>query len=101
MQKFIPDRTLKRLEGVVLLINKEEPSVQTLGEDELKTASADLRKRVLEEEGGGAALDAALPRAFALVREAARRVLRQRHFDVQLMGGAALLLEPVDVSQSA
>src|ERR1700722_7182734 len=73
-------------------INALEPEISALGDDELKAESEALKARVAPREGGEPAesLDDILPRAFALAREAARRTLGQRPFDVQLMGGMAL-----------
>ena len=67
-------------------INGWEGDMQQLSDDGLKTRSAALRERV----HGGATLDELLPEAFALIREASRRTLGQRHFDVQLIGGMVL-----------
>ncbi|HVM40252.1 MAG TPA: preprotein translocase subunit SecA, partial [Acidimicrobiia bacterium] len=79
-------RKVKHLESLVPLINDLEPEVQALADDGLRTRTAELRGRADRGED----LDDLLPDAFAVVRETARRVLGQRHFDVQLMGGAAL-----------
>lgn len=67
-------------------INSFEPELEKLSGEELKKESEDLRKAV--QDGSG--LDIVLPKAFALVREAAKRTLNQRHFDVQLIGGIVL-----------
>jgi preprotein translocase subunit SecA len=80
------DRDVKRIEReVVQVVNALEPKVQGL--DDLKAAYAELRRRHLEL---GETLDALLPECFALVRESAVRNLGLRHYDVQLIGGAAL-----------
>src|SRR5690606_25049860 len=63
-----------------------EPEMQALSDDALKAKTAEFRQRL----DNGETLDDLLIEAFAVVREASRRVLGQRHFDVQLMGGAAL-----------
>ena len=81
-------RKLKHLESLAKLVNTFEPEVEDLTHDEMLGHTADLRQRV----EGGQELDDLLPEAFALVRESARRTIGQRHFDVQLMGGAALHL---------
>lgn len=67
-------------------INVEEEAVRNLSDKEIKEESAQLRQRARS----GESLDEMLPRAFALVREAARRTLSQRHYDVQLWGGIVL-----------
>ena len=82
-----------RLKDAVRLINAEEPKVEKLSDEEMKSASLDLRKKISTGdsiENSGDTMDNLLPQAFALVREASRRTLRQRHFDVQLMGGIVL-----------
>jgi preprotein translocase subunit SecA len=67
-------------------INRMEPEMELLDDNELREEADDLRKRATE----GASLDDLLPEAFALAREAARRSIGQRHYDVQLIGGMAL-----------
>ncbi len=81
-------RTLKRLKAYAEAINRLEEDFSDLTDDELKNETAELRERY----GNGESLDDLLPEAFAAVREAAKRTLGMRHFDVQLMGGAALHL---------
>src|SRR3989344_7790488 len=71
---------------IVEEINSFEPELEKLPPEALKERSRELKDKV----GRGETLDAILPEVFALVREAARRTLGQRHFDVQLMGGIAL-----------
>ncbi|HEX5216185.1 MAG TPA: preprotein translocase subunit SecA [Vicinamibacterales bacterium] len=80
------DRELKKLRPTVARINELEPTVTGLSDAALRGKTADLRERV----GRGEALDAVLPEAFAIVREAGKRVLNMRHFDVQLIGGMVL-----------
>jgi len=80
------DRLLKQYRQVVLKINALEPQFEKLDDASLKAKTAEFRGRVER----GEAIDALLPEAFAVVREAAKRVLRMRHFDVQLIGGIAL-----------
>src|SRR3989344_5218244 len=77
---------LKRAEKLVGEINALEPDFENLSNEELKAKTGEL-KRYLEK---GTVLDDLLPKAFALVREAAKRTLNQRHYDVQLVGGIAL-----------
>lgn len=72
--------------AIVERINILEPELQELTSEELKTRSQRLKARVREGDG----LDEILPEAFALIREAAKRTLGQRHFDVQLIGGIVL-----------
>ena len=79
-------RVLKRLEPVVAETGAWEPSVTALSDAQLRAKTDELRGR-LED---GADLDDILPEAYALVREAGRRWLSMRHYDVQLIGGAVL-----------
>ncbi len=79
-------RKLKNLESIAQLVNTFEPEIEELGDDELRAKTAEFKERA----GNGESLDDLLPEAFAVVREGARRTIGQRHFDVQLMGGAAL-----------
>src|SRR5689334_21531071 len=80
------ERELKRLAPVVAEINAKEPAVQALSDEELRAKTAEFRLRV----ENGESLDDLLPEAFAVVREAGRRTLNMRHFDVQLIGGMVL-----------
>jgi len=80
------ERELKRLRPLVTAINEREAGLTPLGDAALREKSDDLRRRAQ----AGETLDDLLPDAFALVREAGRRVLRMRHFDVQLIGGMVL-----------
>src|SRR5215510_13140362 len=80
------ERELKRLRPIVGEVNALEPSIQALTDDQLRGKTAQFRERLAQ----GATLDDLLPEAFAVVREAGRRVLSMRHFDVQLIGGAVL-----------
>jgi preprotein translocase subunit SecA len=79
-------RKLKLLESIVPEVNALEPEMEARSDAELAALTDEFRARYTETED----LDELLPEAFAAVREAARRVLGQRHFDVQIMGGAAL-----------
>ncbi len=83
--QLFENRIYGRLRRAVEQINAEESAVSSLSDDELKKDSAALRERILKGETG-----TVVPRAFALAREAAKRTLKQRHYDVQLMGGLAL-----------
>src|SRR5437879_3752364 len=80
------DRELKRLRPIVAAVNAFEPAIQALTDDQLRGKTAEFRARL----ANGEALDDLMPEAFAVVREAGRRVLSMRHFDVQLIGGATL-----------
>ncbi|HLD70753.1 MAG TPA: preprotein translocase subunit SecA [Negativicutes bacterium] len=77
---------IKSLQSVVEKINALEPAMQALSADQLKAKTAELKQLLAT----GHSLDAILPEAFAAIREAAKRTLNQRHFDVQLMGGMVL-----------
>src|SRR5215467_2461151 len=80
------ERTLKRLRPIVERINALEPQISALSDAELRAKKDEFRARL----DAGATLDDLLPEAFAVVREAGKRVLGMRHFDVQLVGGIAL-----------
>ena len=80
------DRTLRRMRKVVNIINGMEPAMEKLSDDELKAKTAEFRAR-LEK---GEVLENLIPEAFAVVREASKRVFGMRHFDVQLLGGMVL-----------
>ncbi|MGF1599337.1 MAG: preprotein translocase subunit SecA [Acidimicrobiales bacterium] len=79
-------KRLKAVQTVVAPINALEPEMQKLSDAELRAKTAEFRSRLDQ----GASLDDLMSEAFAVVREAAGRVIGQRHYDVQLMGGAAL-----------
>lgn len=81
-------RTLRRLEHYARAVNALEDGFEALSDEELRDETVALRERYVN----GESLDDLLPEAFAAVREASRRTLGLRHFDVQLMGGAALHL---------
>jgi len=85
-------KVLDRLWPIVFKINDLEEELTGLSDLELRRRAEKLKQRVrsLEEQAALAELDKILPEAFALVREASRRVLGQRHFDVQLLGGIVL-----------
>src|SRR6188768_308238 len=80
------ERDLKRLRPFVAAINSKEPEIEKLTDDELRGKTAEFRQRLQN----GESLDDILPEAFAVVREGGRRVLKMRHFDVQLIGGIVL-----------
>ncbi len=80
------ERQLKKYKPLVDKINKLESHYEILTDNELKFNTQNLKERLLKKEN----LENILPESFALVREAAKRTLNQRHFDVQLIGGAVL-----------
>lgn len=80
------DRLLKQYRKTVDRINALEPQFEKLSDEELQGKTEAFRQRV----AAGETLDALLPEAFAVVREAGKRVMKMRHFDVQLLGGIAL-----------
>jgi len=80
------DRKVKGYRSRVEDINALEPEVAALSDDELRARTDEFRAQI----AAGAKLDSLLAPAFATVREAAKRTLHQRHFDVQLIGGMAL-----------
>lgn len=80
------DRLVKKMSKAVAQINDLEPSMQALSNSELEARTLTMRER----HAGGESLDKLLPEAFAMVREASRRTLGLRHFDVQMIGGMVL-----------
>src|SRR6187455_2593351 len=80
------ERELKRIRPRVTEINSLEPSIQALTDEQLRLKTEEFKKRVAD----GATLDSLLPEAFAVVREAGKRILNMRHFDVQMIGGMVL-----------
>jgi preprotein translocase subunit SecA len=80
------DRDIKKLRPIVVQINAFEPSIEKLTDEQLRAKTAEFRERF----SLGETLDELLPEAFAVVREAGRRTLKMRHFDVQLIGGMVL-----------
>ena len=80
------DRELKRMGKLVVQINSLEEEIQSLSDDQLKAKTPEFRSR-LEQ---GETLDALLPEAFAVAREASKRVMGMRHFDCQMIGGITL-----------
>ena len=80
------DRLIRQYRRKVAVINKLEPEMKALTDEQLKAKTVEFRQRLAD----GASLDSLLPEAFAVVREASFRVLGMRHFDVQLIGGMVL-----------
>ena len=80
------DRTLKQLRKIVVLVNEMESQIEALSDEELKAKTQEFREKI----EAGSSLDDILPEAFAVVREASKRVFEMRHFDVQLIGGMVL-----------
>ena len=80
------DREIKRLIKRVADINAHEAKISELSDDELKAKTIEFRKRVSD----GETLDSLIPEAFSVVREAGKRALNMRHFDVQMIGGMIL-----------
>ncbi|MFZ5797315.1 MAG: preprotein translocase subunit SecA [Desulfobulbaceae bacterium] len=80
------DRILKEMRQVVSRINALEPALQELSDEQLAAKTVEFKEKL----AGGATLDDLLPEAFAVVREGSRRILGERHYDVQLIGGIVL-----------
>ncbi len=80
------DRLLKQFRKTVDRINTMEPQYEKLSDDELRGKTLEFKERIAK----GEALDAILPEAFAVVREGSKRVMKMRHFDVQMLGGMSL-----------
>ena len=80
------DRELKRVRPLVAEVNSKEAEIQRLTDEQLRGKTVEFRERLAK----GESIDDLLPEAFAVVREAGRRVLNMRHFDVQLIGGIVL-----------
>src|ERR671920_991565 len=80
------ERQIRRMRPVVARINELEPAMQELTDDQLRSKTDEFRRRLAAGEG----LNDILPEAFAACREAGRRFLKMRHYDVQLMGGMVL-----------
>ena len=80
------DRTLRRMRKVVDLINRMEPEIQKLTDEQLQAKTNEFRERLAK----GEVLENLIPEAFAVVRESSKRVFGMRHFDVQLLGGMVL-----------
>ena len=80
------ERTLKKLQPYVAAINALEPQISQLSDAQLQAKTAEFKEKLRQ----GATLDDILIEAFAVVREVARRTVKMRHFDVQLIGGIVL-----------
>ncbi len=80
------DRLLKQYRKTVTRINAMEPDYEKLSDEQLKAKTQEFKERVSK----GESLDNILPEAFAVVREGSKRIMKMRHFDVQLLGGMAL-----------
>jgi preprotein translocase subunit SecA len=80
------DRTIKQYRKTVTLINGLEAEYEALSDEQLRAKTDEFRARVAE----GESLDKILPEAFAVVREGSKRVMKMRHFDVQMLGGISL-----------
>jgi len=80
------ERELKRIQPMVVAINELEPAMKSLTDDDLRKKTAEFKERLTR----GATLDDLIIEVFAVAREAGRRVLDMRHFDVQLLGGVVL-----------
>lgn len=80
------DRLLKQYRTVVARINALEPEFEKLSDEQLRAKTQEFRQRVTD----GISLDDLMPEAFAVVREGSKRIMKMRHFDVQLLGGMAL-----------
>ena len=79
-------RVLRELSKIVVVVNSHESRISAMSDSDLRTQTEILKERYTK----GESLDDLMPEAFAVVREAAKRTLGQRHYDVQIMGGAAL-----------
>ena len=84
--KTYSEKEVKRVRPIVEKINSLEPEIQKLSDEELRNKTAEFKDRLTK----GETLDDILSEAFAVVREASKRVLGMRHFDVQLIGGIIL-----------
>ncbi len=80
------DRLLKKYRHVVAKINAQEAALEKLPDDALRAKTQEFKNRLVQ----GATLDDLLPEAFAVVREGSKRVMKMRHFDVQMLGGMSL-----------
>ena len=80
------DRLLKQYRKTVTRINAMEPDYEKLSDEQLRAKTQEFKDRVAK----GESLDSILPEAFAVVREGSKRIMKMRHFDVQLLGGMAL-----------
>ena len=87
-------KLLKKYEEILMQVNSFESAISALTDDALRAKTSEFKEKLKKEESDiskqTAILNSLLPEAFAVVREASKRVLRQRHFDVQIIGGAIL-----------
>ncbi len=89
LSKIIGDpnqKVLDQIQPIAEKVNSFEPEIEKLSDEQLKNKTEEFKKRLMKKE----TLDDLLPEAFAVVREAAKRTLGQRHFDVQILGGIVL-----------
>jgi len=89
VKKFVGsrnDREVKKIQPLVLKVNELESRTSSLTDQQLQAKTAEFKQRF----ENGETLDDLLPEAFAIVREAGKRILNMRHFDVQLIGGVVL-----------
>ena len=80
------ERELKRIRPIIIQVNEFESQIRSLSDDQLRAKTGEFKDRIEK----GASLDEVLPEGFGVVREAARRTLGERHYDVQLIGGIIL-----------
>lgn len=80
------ERQLKQYRKIIARINALEPALELLSDDQLKNKTQEFKDRIAQ----GESLDAVLPEAFAVVREGSKRIMKMRHFDVQMLGGMSL-----------
>ncbi len=80
------DRQLKQYRKTIVRINALEPALELLSDEQLKDKTQEFKARISQ----GESLDAVLPEAFAVVREGSKRIMKMRHFDVQMLGGMSL-----------
>lgn len=80
------ERQLKQYRKTIARINALEPALELLSDDQLKNKTQEFKDRIAQ----GESLDAVLPEAFAVVREGSKRIMKMRHFDVQMLGGMSL-----------
>ena len=78
---------LDKIQNLILAVNNKENEIKSLTESQIKEKTANLKKNV---QNGSIKLDEIIPESFALVREAAKRTLGERHYDVQIAGGLIL-----------
>src|SRR5262245_19121062 len=80
------EREIKKMQPIIEAVNALEPRISALSDSELQAKTGEFKQRIQN----GSHLDDILPEAFAVTREAGKRILNMRHFDVQLIGGVAL-----------